>query len=96
MIRRFLAPRIAALFVVVASAAPAARALATCHIFNDTKYSFTIESGNTSNQLVNAHTHTTIAPGKVLAAATASRSAFCKDGEGVVIKEGRASSSCSQ
>jgi hypothetical protein len=89
MARFSLAPRLAALFVFLASAAPAARALATCRIFNDTKYSFTIESGNTSNQAVNAHTHTTIAPGKVLGKSRDGKSVggFCKDGEEVVIKE---------
>ena len=35
-------------------------ALATCRVSNETKYSFTVESGNTSNQRVGAHTTTSI------------------------------------
>lgn len=42
-----------------------ASALATCRINNDTKWDFTIESGNTSNQRVGPRTTTSIAPGKI-------------------------------
>lgn len=41
-------------------------AVAGCSIHDDTKYAFTVTSGNTSNQQVGAHTQTSIAPGKIL------------------------------
>ena len=89
-IRRFpfRRPLLAAGLALV-SLLPAASALASCHIFNDTKYSFTVESGNVSNQRVGAHTHTTIAPGKVIGKSDDGKTVggFCKDGEDVVIKE---------
>ena len=68
----------------------AAAAQASCRIHNETSYSFTVESGNTSNQRVGGHTSTTIAPGKVIAKSDDGKASFggmCKDGDEVVVKE---------
>lgn len=43
----------------------AAPAFASCRIHNDTDWDFTVESGNTSNQSVDAHSETSIDDGKI-------------------------------
>ena len=82
--------RIAPLLAFLAIAAPALAARASCSIHNDTGYSFTVESGNTSNQRVGSHTQTTIAPGKVIAKSDDGKASFggmCADGQSVEVKE---------
>jgi hypothetical protein len=82
---RVLAGTTAALAVV----AVAQSAFANCRIHNDTNYSFTVESGNTSNQSVGAHTETSIAAGKIIGRSKEGKtvSGFCKDGDHVEIKD---------
>jgi hypothetical protein len=67
--------------------APAARA--NCRVHNDTKYSFEVASGHTSNQLVSSHTTTTIDAGKIIGKSKDGKSVggFCRDGEEIEIKE---------
>lgn len=67
----------------------APRAFASCSIHNETKYSFTVESGNTSNQSVGSHTQTTIAPGRVIGKSKEGKSfgGSCRDGEKVRVIE---------
>jgi hypothetical protein len=74
-------------FSSVLVAAPAARA--SCRIHNDTSYSFTVESGNTSNQSVGSHTETSIAAGKIIGRSKEGKtvSGFCKDGDQLEIKD---------
>jgi hypothetical protein len=81
--------RMLLVLVPLASTALAAPALASCSIHNETNYSFTVESGNTSNQSVGAHTSTTIAPGKVIAKSKEGKSfgGMCKDGDRVKVVE---------
>ncbi len=64
-------------------------ALASCSIHNETNYSFTVESGNTSNQSVGAHTQTTISPGRVIGKSREGKSfgGSCRDGEKVRVIE---------
>lgn len=64
-------------------------AVAGCSIHNDTKYAFTVTSGNTSNQMVGAHTQTSIAPGKILGKSKEGKTfgGFCKDGDRLEIKD---------
>lgn len=64
-------------------------AFARCHISNETKYSFTVESGNTSNQSVGSNTTTTIDDGKIKAKSKDGKSfgGSCKDGDALVVKE---------
>ena len=64
-------------------------AAATCSIHNDTGLSFTIESGNTSNQRVGAHTQTSIASGKITGKSDNGKAiaGVCKDGDKVEITE---------
>src|SRR5438552_15182653 len=71
------------------AAALASPALASCRIHNETKYSFTVESGNTSNQSVGAHTTTSIAAGRVIGKSSDGKSfgGSCKDGEEVKVIE---------
>ena len=66
-------------------------AFATCRIKNETKWSFTIESGNVSNQRVGSNTTTSIASGKVKGKSDDGKtiSASCKDGDTLVIKDER-------
>ncbi len=57
---------------------------ANCSIHNDTGYDFKVESGNTSNQSVGAHTSTSIASGKIIGKdekSGKSISGSCKDGD---------------
>jgi hypothetical protein len=79
---------IAALVVAALGAVPAA---ARCSIKNETKYSFTIESGNVSNQRVGANTSTTIAPGKIIAKGDQGKSfgGSCKAGDKLLVTEER-------
>ena len=63
---------------------------AGCRIHNDTSYDFKVESGNTSNQSVGAHTTTTIASGKIKgvdAKAGKTISGSCKDGDELEVKD---------
>lgn len=73
----------------VAIVAGAHAASASCSIHNDTGYSFTVESGNTSNQSVGAHTQTSIAAGKIIGRSKEGKtvSGFCKDGDSLEIKD---------
>jgi hypothetical protein len=82
MTRTILAAAFAAL-------AMAGTASANCDIFNDTKWDFKVESGNTSNQSVGAHTHTSIHSGKIIGKSTDGKavSGTCKDGDKLVVKD---------
>lgn len=64
-------------------------ALASCRIRNETGYSFTVESGNTSNQSVGSHTTTSIAAGRVIGKSKDGKSfgGQCRDGEEIKIVE---------
>ena len=75
--------------VVILFAASSTAAWASCRIRNETKYSFTVESGNTSNQRVGANTTTSIAAGKIIAKGDQGKSfgGSCKDGDELVVKE---------
>ena len=67
-----------------------ATAYATCSIVNETGHSFTIASGNISNQRVGAHTTTTIEPGAVSAKGDDGKTnfgGFCQDGQSVQVIE---------
>jgi hypothetical protein len=77
------------LFLAGALAAGASSAMASCRVANDTKFAFTVSSGNTSNQRVGAHTTTTIAAGKIQGKSDDGRtiSGVCKDGGDLVIQE---------
>jgi hypothetical protein len=67
----------------------ASYASASCSIHNDTNYSFTVTSGNTSNQSVSSHSQTSIAAGKILGKSKEGKTigGFCKDGDKLEIKE---------
>jgi hypothetical protein len=82
---RIIAGGIAAL--VLGASAPSA--FASCRIHNDTGISFTVESGNTSNQSVGAHTETSINAGKIIGRSSDGKSisGFCKDGDHLEIKD---------
>src|SRR5215470_5507934 len=64
-------------------------AWARCRITNETKYSFTVESGNTSNQRVGAHTSTSIDHGKIIAKSDDGKGVggSCQNGDEIVIRE---------
>jgi len=81
--------RIIALVVTGLLAVCGSRAVASCRIANDTKFAFTVSSGNTSNQRVGAHTTTTIAAGKIQGKSDDGRtiSGVWKDGGDLVIQE---------
>ncbi|HTU59962.1 MAG TPA: hypothetical protein VMF89_16030 [Polyangiales bacterium] len=66
-----------------------AEALAGCSIHNDTGWSFTVTSGNTSNQRVGAHTQTSIASGKIIGKSKEGKtfSGVCKDGDKLELKD---------
>lgn len=74
---------------ILANAALAARAHASCSIHNGTRWEFTVESGHTSNQLVNSHTQTTIDAGKIIGKSKEGKSisGFCKDGDQLEVTE---------
>ncbi len=79
-----------AIAAAVTSLTLAHAAWAGCRIHNDTKWSFKIESGNTSNQSVGAHTTTSIASGKIKgidAKAGKTISGSCKDGDSLEVKD---------
>jgi len=79
-----------AVLAFASTLATAGFAHASCNIHNDTGYSFTVESGNVSNQRLGSHTLTTIAPGKVIAKSDDGKASFggmCRDGESVEVKE---------
>jgi hypothetical protein len=62
----------------------------SCRIFNDTGYSFSVESGNVSNQRVGSHTRTSISSGKIKAVdedAGKSVGGSCQDGDEIKIVE---------
>ena len=69
--------------------AVASPARASCRISNETGYSFTVSSGNTSNQSVGAHTTTSIAPGTIVGKSKEGKTfgGSCKDGDNLVVKE---------
>jgi len=63
---------------------------ASCRIHNDTGWEFKVESGNTSNQSVGAHTTTSIAAGKIKGVDAKSGktiSGSCKDGDSLEVKD---------
>jgi hypothetical protein len=65
-------------------------ASAGCSIHNDTGWDFKVESGNTSNQSVSAHSTTSIAAGKIVGKDEKSGktvSGFCKNGDSLEIKD---------
>jgi hypothetical protein len=84
-IARFLAAATVSAAIVAGSHA----AFASCRVHNDTGWSFTVESGNTSNQSVGSHTETSIAPGKIIGRSPDGKSVsgFCKDGDHLEIKD---------
>ena len=65
------------------------QAFASCRIHNDTGWSFKIESGNTSNQSVGAHTTTSIAAGRIKGVSKEGKTigGQCKDGDSLEIKD---------
>lgn len=75
--------------LVLSLALLAAPAYASCRIHNDTGHDFTVESGNTSNQSVGAHTTTSIAPGKIIGKSKDGKSisGSCKDGDSLEVKD---------
>ncbi len=75
---------------LVAATSFAGVASASCRIHNDTSYDFKVESGNTSNQSVGAHTTTSIAEGTIRgvdAKAGKSISGSCKSGDELEVKD---------
>jgi hypothetical protein len=74
---------LSAAVVTLAFVAPVA---ASCRIKNETKYSFTVESGNTSNQSVGSNTETSIASGKVIGKSKDGKSFGGQCGEGQSVK----------
>jgi len=67
----------------------AGRATASCRVTNETGYSFTVASGNVSNQKVRAHATTAIEAGKIQGKSEEGKtiSGQCKDGGELVIQE---------
>ncbi len=79
-----------ALAIAAGTTLAAAPTWASCRIHNDTGFDFKVESGNTSNQSVGAHTTTSIAAGKIRAVDEKSGKSVggsCKDGESVEITD---------
>jgi hypothetical protein len=70
-------------------AAGGSRAAASCRVSNETGYSFTVSSGNVSNQKVRGHSTTTIEAGKIQGRSDEGKtiSGSCKDGSDLVIQE---------
>jgi hypothetical protein len=70
-------------------AAGGSRAAASCRVTNETGYSFTVASGNVSNQKVRGHSTTTIEAGKIQGRSDEGKtiSGACKDGGVLVIQE---------
>ena len=76
--------------ISLTSLAATSASWASCRIHNDTKWDFKVESGNTSNQSVGAHTTTSIAAGKIVGVdskAGKSISGSCKDGDELEVKD---------
>lgn len=67
----------------------ATNAHASCAIHNDTGWSFTVTSGNTSNQMVGSHSQTTIADGKIVGKSKEGKTigGFCKNGDRMEITD---------
>jgi hypothetical protein len=65
------------------------QAVASCRVTNETGYSFTVASGNVSNQKVRAHATTSIDAGKIQGKSDEGKtiSGQCKDGGELVIQE---------
>lgn len=70
-------------------AAGGSRAAASCRVTNETAFTFTVSSGNASNQRVAARTTTTIEAGKIQGKSAEGKtiSGACKDGGDLVIQE---------
>lgn len=66
-------------------------ASARCRVRNTTRVSFTIESGNTSNQRVGANTTTSIDDGRIVARGDDGRTVggSCEAGDEIEIREER-------
>jgi hypothetical protein len=64
-------------------------AVASCRIANETKYAFTVDSGNTASQQIGANAITTVAAGKIQGKSPEGKtiSGSCRDGGDLVIKE---------
>jgi hypothetical protein len=71
------------------SVAGASRAAASCRVTNETGYTFTVSSGNASNQRVRAHGTAAIEAGKIQGKSEEGKtiSGSCKDGGEMVIRE---------
>jgi hypothetical protein len=65
------------------------RAAASCRVSNETGYTFTVSSGNASNQRVRAHATSAIEAGKIQGKSDDGKtiSGSCKDGGDLVIQE---------
>jgi hypothetical protein len=70
-------------------AAGGSRAAASCRVTNQTAYTFTVASGNVSNQRVRGNSTTTIEAGKIQGRSDEGKtiSGSCKDGGDLVIQE---------
>ena len=70
-------------------AGAASRAAESCRVSNETGYTFTVASGNTSNQRVRAHATAAIEAGKIQGKTEDGKtiSGSCKDGGELVIQE---------
>jgi hypothetical protein len=83
--------RISALICAVSGllAVTGTRAAASCRVSNETGYTFTVASGNTSNQRVRAHATSAIEAGKIQGKTDDGKtiSGSCKDGGELVIQE---------
>jgi hypothetical protein len=68
---------------------PATPAWASCRISNQTKYAFTVDSGNIASQRIGANAITTVAAGKIQGKSPEGKtiSGSCKDGGDMVIME---------
>jgi hypothetical protein len=64
-------------------------AAASCRIANQTKYAFTVDSGNSASQRIGANAITTVAAGKIQGKSPEGKtiSGSCKDGGDMVILE---------
>lgn len=81
---------IAAAVFATSTLVAAHAASASCRIHNDTGFDFKVESGNTSNQSVGAHTTTSIAAGTIKGEdkkAGKTISGSCKDGDELEVKD---------
>ncbi len=78
-----------AVVAVVSTLSLAAAASASCRISNRTSHSFTVRSGNTSNQRVGSNTTTSIASGTIVGRSEdgASISGQCSDGDQLEVVE---------